>query len=195
MTGHTPITLILGTWLGASSYNQSSLEQSGWKPFHVPYPSHHQTECRYKIIMDAEGKHYSSRPDSILSVLPHLKGTGIVSQMNRSVLTGLFFTVFAKKNSLFLKSFTYSGFSAQIVSRSSYSWSLHATIFFVLLRKDSLPPQSYQLKTSSNQPYHWEQTRFTLNLPDTSSSWAFRVNSGLSERASRQYTKPSSVLA
>lgn len=31
--------------------------------------------------------------------------------------------------------------------------------------------------------------------PDTSSSWAFRVNRGLSERASRQYTKPSSVLA
>ena len=31
--------------------------------------------------------------------------------------------------------------------------------------------------------------------PDTSSSWALSVKTGLSERASRQYTNPSSVLA
>lgn len=177
------------------SNDQSSLEQSGWKPSHVPYPGHHQTECRYKRIMDAEGKHYGSGPDSIVSVLPHPKSTGIVSQMNRSVLTCLFFTVFAEEKItvfevLHLQCLLSTDcFTVQLLLITTHNH------FFVLLRKDSLPPQSYQLKTSSNKPYHWEQTRYTLNLPDTSSSWAFRVNSGLSERASRQYTKPSSVLA
>lgn len=33
------------------------------------------------------------------------------------------------------------------------------------------------------------------NVPDTSSLCAFSVKTGLSERASRQYTNPSSVLA
>lgn len=177
------------------SNDQSSLEQSGWKPSHVPYSGHHQTECRYKIIMDAEGKYYSSGPDSAVSVLPHPKSTGIVSQMNRSVLTCLFFTVFAEEKITVFEVLhlqcllSIDCFTVQLLLITTHNH------FFVLLRKDSLPPQPYQFKTSSNKPYHWEQTWYTLNLPDTSSSWAFRVNSGLSERASRQYTKPSSVLA
>lgn len=86
-------------------------------------------------------------------------------QVNRSVLTCLF-TTSTEKSSLLLKYFAYSGFSEEICfTRQPAMISMHNSY---LVSKESLPPQSYQLKTSSRCAVplgtNTTHTKFTWHL-------------------------------